>query len=373
MTVKTRLIVLVMLVVIFFVIAPSLVLYSLGYRIDFENGKVTTTGGIYVRVQPPPAIITVDNRASETTGLFSNSVFVQNLLPGQHAVLIEKDGYYTYQKNLPVIEKEVTKLENVILFSKNIPFEIIQDKSQFSLLKQKPLERFVIKSNNLYYSDAPENLQLTISQKNTPILRGLVAFKVSNDNITWLGTDGFLKRSDQSGQNTENLSQVTLKIDFKKSYRLEILSQNIFLKEGNSLLLLNQETNLFGNFYNPVKDFKVSPDGQNIIYYNDNEIMISQLSDNLKEKVSLAKTAEKIIDLYWLNNDYIIFNHGNKITISEIDYRGNINAISLPEIILLSNSKNVNVVKPEILFDQQNKRLYILTGNQLIFSDKILP
>src|SRR3989344_6870961 len=252
MTLKTRLILLFSLVVLFLIITPYLVFYSLGYRIDFEHRKIVITGGIYVRVLPQPAEIIVDNKTADTTGIFSNSVFVQNLLPKEHIVLIKKEGYYDYQKSLLIKEKEVTKLENVILFSKTIPFEVLEDTTQFSLLKKKPIERFVIKNTNLYYSDSEENSQITVEQKKTPILNNILAFKVSDGKIMWFGLDGFLKSSGLDGITTENLSQNALKADPKKTYRLEIFSQNILLKEGNNLLLFDQETKSFKNLHSPV-------------------------------------------------------------------------------------------------------------------------
>ncbi|MEK7663952.1 MAG: PEGA domain-containing protein [Patescibacteria group bacterium] len=380
MTLKTRLTILLLLVFLFLVVTPYLVLYSLGYRIDFKNQKIVATGGIYVRVQPSTANITIDNKINDATGVFSNSIFVQNLLPGEHSVSIKKDGYHDYQKNLLVKEKAVTKLENVILFGKNIPFEILDSTTQFSLLKQKPIERFIILNNNLYYFDnAPENVQLTALQRNTPIIKNVLAFKSSGNNIIWLGLDGFLKSFNINTSTTENISEVALKTNTKRAYELEIFSQNIFLKEGSNLLLFNQETKSFENFYSPVKDLKISSDGQKIIYFNDNAIFIYYLNKNLptngegQNKILLQKSVGKITDLYWLNNDYIIFNSGNKINISEIDTRGNINTLSLAESISLPEGKSIKIEKPEIFFEKQNRNLYILAQNQLIYSDRILP
>ena len=123
MTRKTRFIMLLICVALFLAVVPYIVLYSLGYRVDFVHQRISTTGGIYVRVEPAPANISVDSAPEITPGYFSNSVFVQNLLPGQHSVSIKKDGYYDYYKTLVVREKEVTKLEEVTLFKKDIIFE----------------------------------------------------------------------------------------------------------------------------------------------------------------------------------------------------------------------------------------------------------
>jgi len=378
MTAKTRLVLLLGLIILFLIVAPYLVLSSLGYRIDFENFKIVATGGIYIRALPQPVQVVIDGEATDSTGIFSNSVFFQNLLPGEHKVLIKKEGYYEYEKNLPVKEKEVTKLENVTLFNKNIPFELLEDTEQFSLLKQKLLERFIVINNTLYYYDAsPENAQLTAVQKNTPILRNIVAFKVSGNDIIWLGLDGFLKRSSIDGKSTENISEAALKINTKLKYTIEMFSGNIFLKEGSKLLLFDQETKSFQDFYTIVENLKLSPDVQKVIYYNDNEIFVYYFNENQllsgENKILLQKSNVKITNLYWLNNDYIIFSTTNGIFISEIDTRGNINTISLPETLSLTNGETIDIARPEIFFNQANRELYILTQDQLIFSDSILP
>lgn len=376
MTLKTRLIVLLVMVALFLIAAPYLVFYSLGYRVDFEAKKIVATGGIYVRAQPSGVNISIDEKASDITSIFSNSVFVQNLLPKEHSVFINKEGYYDYQKKLAVKEKEVTKLENVILFSKNILFEIVEDKTQFLLLKQIPIERFVIKNGDLYYSDSKENSQIPAEQKKLPVLKKVKSFRASGNEIIWLGQDGFLKKSDLGGKNTEQISQTALKISSKKLYRIEAFSQNIFLKEADDLLLFERETKSFKKLYGPVRDLKISPDNQKVAYFNDGEIFVYYLDAppaGLENKTLLQKSSERINNIYWLNNDYIIFNAEGKIFISEIDSRGNINSISLPQTLSLADGENIMIEKPDIFFNPQDKKLYILTQNQLIFSDKILP
>ena len=362
---KTRLIILLFCVVCFLVIAPILVLYSMGYRLDFEKMEVVATGGIYVRTFTAAEQIIIDSNISEKPGLFSNSIFVQSLLPKNHTVSIKKDGYYDYFKTLPVQESEVTKLENVLLFKKNIQFEIIADKTQSPFDK---LEKFIIKNNNLYYSSSPENANISADQKLVPILKNLAAFKTINNNIIWLGTDGFLYQSDLTGQTAQIQSNATklvlksLKIDKNGSYKIISDSQNIFLNNNGELLLLNTKTNSLDNFYTQVKDAKISPDGKNIVYFNDKEIRISLLSKQPETKKTLLyKSSENITDFVWLNNDYIIFVSGDKIIISEIDYRGNINAITLPQ------------KTDKIFFNQQDNKLYILTGGTLLASEKLTP
>jgi len=105
-----------------------LVPYSMGYRFDFQKMKITETGGIYIRTYPGADTIIIDSKITEKPSMFSNSIFIQSLLPASHTVLAKKSGYYDYFKTLPVQEKEVTKLENVLLFKKDIQFSIIDTK-----------------------------------------------------------------------------------------------------------------------------------------------------------------------------------------------------------------------------------------------------
>ena len=378
MKAKTRRILLLSLITLFLLITPYLVLYSLGYRIDFKNIKIVATGGIYTRVQPSQVEVIINGDISNSTGIFSNSVFVQNLLPGQHSVFIKKDGYYDYQKKLVVKEKEVTKLENVILFNKNFGFEKIPGSTdQFLDLKAKPIERYIIVSGSLYYFDnAPENAQLSIMQRNTPLIKNVVSFKVSNNSIYWLGKDGILNKSNLEGKDTEKISTKAIAIKSKTLYSIEVFSQDIFLKEGANLLRLNESSKSFESFYTSVKDLRLSPDGHKLVYYNDNEIFLyfmQNLPIGEENNALLEKSLDKISEVYWLNNDYIIYNTTNSVVISEIDYRGNINKIFIEGNVLLANGESQGIEKPEIFYDQRSKTFYILTNKTLISSDKILP
>ena len=88
------------------------------------------------------------------------------------------------------------------------------------------------------------------------------------------------------------------------------------------------------------------------------------LIEHNPEKIFLNRFSEKIKDCFWLNDNYLIFNLGEKIIISEIDNRNSVNMITLPQP-LSPNDK--------ILFNQEDKKLYILTEDSLLSSEKLLP
>lgn len=100
---------------LFFVFAlslPFLYLYATGYRFDLD--KPTTfisTGGIYVAVERTGADIYIDNELVRETRTFRKAFYAQSLDAGTHRVHVQKDGYHTWVKELPVSKHLVTEAE----------------------------------------------------------------------------------------------------------------------------------------------------------------------------------------------------------------------------------------------------------------------
>lgn len=382
MTKKTRLIVLILCVILFFVLAPYIILYSLGYRVDFEKQKIVATGGIYVRTFPSADQITIDSKISDKPGMFSGSVFVQSLIPKSHSVLIQKAGYFDYYKTLPVEENEVTKLENVLLFKKDISYAVVADPEASPFLPATQEGKFYLKNNNLYSlpapsaSPAPTTSPLPAGRPAPalPVIKNVVAFQTSGQNIFWLGTDGFFYKSGATGKNPEKLTTTKLEISKNGVYKIITAGQNIFLNNNGRFLLLNSKIKDFETFAKSVTDAKVSPNGKNLIYFAGKEIFIFPLNGLAKKGVLLYQSPADITNVLWLNNDYVIFSlgrspstgeaAGSQILISEIDYRGNVNTITLP---------SKEFVNPKIYFNQQDGKLYILSGANLFASEKLVP
>jgi len=381
MTKKFRFIILLICIVCFFVIAPILVFYSMGYRLDFKRLIVTETGGIYVRSIPSADQVVVDSKIYKKPGFLNNWVFVQSLIPEDHSVLVTKDKYYDYTKTIPVEKKEVTKLEHILLIKKDIQFAISEGIANSAGEFISPFvnqDKFLIKNSNLYYSTITENSKLTALQKSTPIIKKLVAFSIQNNNILWLGSDGFMYKSNQSNPatNPEKITTTAIKISKTGTYKIINDNKNIFLINNGNLMFLNEKTSKLDDFYSPVKDARIAQadEGSNIVYFNDNNIFISPIptvENPAIKRASLYKSNEKITGCVWLDNSNIIFTSGNKILISEIDYRGHINNVTLPQTITVSADVKINLENPQIFFSQSEGKLYILNNKILISSERI--
>lgn len=461
---KIRLTILFICVACFLIVAPILVAYSMGYRIDLDQNKIVATGGIYVRTFPAADQITVDSKVVYKPGVFSNSIFAQSLLPKNHTVLVQKIGHYDYFKTLPVQEKEVTKIENVLLIKNDLLFNplglsvdyfsitpnsqnvlsfnyeksntsieyfpinnkiALQSLSMGSPTKvseviwsedsKKALIKTHIQNKIIYYlfdaSNAnaslksvswfnevsedilfnPQNSNEIFFIKNgalykidlnkisktplLPVIKNIVAYKISSNNILWLSAEGTFSSSDTLGNLIEKKSSENFKIDIKKWHDVFLMAGRIFMQEGNSLFVFDSHNKIFENFDTPLSNYQtsISPDNRNLILYNSSEIYLYNFEKQGYQKIFSNQNDKTINSFFWMNNDYVIFDSENKITISEIDLRGNVNAVNISEINIPTNDTSIQLTNFEMFFNRQDGKIYILSENTLFSSEKITP
>ncbi len=167
----------------------------------------------------------------------------------------------------------------------------------------------------------------------------------------------------------EKLTEKPFPIKAETEYKLNIFPENIFLRENKTLYLFSPNSKSFEKFFENASLLKISPDNKKMVLISDYEIWIlflkeitSQPQRKAGEQLFLVRLSEKIGDCFWLNSDYLIFNAANKIKIAEIDDRDKTNIADVAEF-----------ESPEIFWNQVDKKLYILSGENLSQSGKLLP
>jgi hypothetical protein len=311
MTKKSRTVLFFSCLLAFLVASPLAILYSQGYRINFNpepGGKVIVkTGGFFVKAQPRQAEIYVDGQLEEKTDFFFGSAFVKNLLPKKHKFEIKKDGYFTWEKTIEIKEKQVAEAKLITLFPRNISF--------------LPL----VENEKNPFSD---------KESTTTIPTNIIAYQKINNEIYYLDATGSVFLADLSFLPKEKLNEIPLSIERGLKY-----------------------------------NFKISPDRKKIVYFSDHEIWIVFLQDiseqpskKAGDNMLLTRFSEKIGDVFWMNPDYLLFSAGNRIKISEIDDRDKINSYDIGEF-----------TNPKIIFSQANNKLYVLSEEQTYSSDPLLP
>ena len=70
-----------LLVVVFLIALPSLIFYTTGYRLSFENEETTivTTGGIYVTNDKLDVSVYIDEKEVDRPRLFRSAYYIQNI------------------------------------------------------------------------------------------------------------------------------------------------------------------------------------------------------------------------------------------------------------------------------------------------------
>lgn len=101
----------------FLLSAPIVVLYTAGYRLNWEHREVVETGLVSVSSVPRGAEVLVDGIPSgERT-----PAVIGNLTPGEHLIGLRKPGYFPWEKRLLVKSRLATFAPDVLLFLDEAP------------------------------------------------------------------------------------------------------------------------------------------------------------------------------------------------------------------------------------------------------------
>ena len=128
MSKRTKIILFSLLTLLFLIAAPLAVLYSQGYRYDFENRRIVQVGGLYLKIFPTSAEVYIDQKLVKKTNFLLDSVLIQDLLPKSYKIEVKKEGYFTWEKNLTIERKQVLEVKNITLIPENPSFNLLYGK-----------------------------------------------------------------------------------------------------------------------------------------------------------------------------------------------------------------------------------------------------
>jgi hypothetical protein len=101
---------------LFFVTAPVVTVYALGYRFSFERGIFIYTGSVTLKANPATVSITVDGKPDQgTIDRINDSYHIGGLKPGEHFIEVSAPGYRTWSKKAIVNSGISTEFWNVLL------------------------------------------------------------------------------------------------------------------------------------------------------------------------------------------------------------------------------------------------------------------
>lgn len=112
-----RLALLITLIVLFFIISPLLIMYTAGYRYDWKNGLLKETGAINIDLEPKTAVAYLNNvKLQEKIPIRLN-----NIIPAKYNVRVTSQGYFDWNKEIEVKNKQTNYIKEISLLKKNKP------------------------------------------------------------------------------------------------------------------------------------------------------------------------------------------------------------------------------------------------------------
>lgn len=337
MSLRVRRIIYLTFILIFAIATPLIILYTAGYRYNLKKNKIQKTGILILKSRPKEATIYLNEKIQKE----KTPARIANLLPEDYFVRVEKENFYPWQKKLTVKSKLTTFAENIILFKKSLPAEI--KIGQINSISLSPDEKKIIYTTDqelgkevwfLTLEDKKERLIYRTSDQNEINL--LEWDPPSRKILITLSTPKGIKK--YLILNTENPEKIDIYntlgdfyFQFKNIKENKLLladydlieSSNKFItlidRKKQSLVILNPANNetIFeaeaygGSWF---------PDGQKLLYFNDFELWVYDLT--LDEKKLITRYSQKILDAKWyLNDNYVLLLANNSIKALEIDQR----------------------------------------------------
>ncbi len=323
MTRKTRYLLILVGAIFFTLAAPLIIIYVRGLRFDVANKNFIHTGVLAVNAEPNGAQVFLDDvLARESSGN------IRFLLPKEYLVSLRQQGYWNWEKRLPINADQVTwlnaGLEKIFLFKKHPSTITLAEKVQrFSMLGKNLV---YLTASDLFIKQMPSSgpatklsLPKDLVNKNlglTLIKNGqfaLLEASIADNSVLVKNKIFMVNLSKQKFTDVTSLLTQEAKVQIAENGLLYSL-------ENNSLFSLNPEnktkTLLTGN----VKAFALADNGLYYINSKAESFSLNLLNLNNTENQEVVKNLPELSDsqilvsrgkqifiiskgsLFWVNN-----------------------------------------------------------------------
>ena len=84
MTKRIRFFLFLSFIILFIVITPLIVFYSLGWRFDWKTKKITQPGIFYFKIYPKNVEVYINGELKKKTDFFFGSALIEDLMPNKY-------------------------------------------------------------------------------------------------------------------------------------------------------------------------------------------------------------------------------------------------------------------------------------------------
>ena len=108
---------LIVFIIAFFTISPIVIMYTTGYRYDWQNGLLRETGSVSIDILPKITSVYLNGLKLKNT----MPIRLKNITPQKYTLRLTATGYYDWQKEIEVKNKQTTYIKEIQLLKKNKP------------------------------------------------------------------------------------------------------------------------------------------------------------------------------------------------------------------------------------------------------------
>lgn len=296
-------------VLVFFVIAPIIILYAYGYKYDFTNKKFIETGAIYVKSQPKKAKISLNGKPLNKP----TPVLIKGLLPHQYSLKLEMDDFTSWSKNLEVYPGLVTKAESIILLPSRLESTLFNEQpiQNFYISNDKERILFTLAAKPEVEANKNNGIWLQELDKNSAAIQLFKNETNVYEDIQWSENSKYFIFHTQDHWFLLDIQKPTEITDITQILGSEISNMRWSMKDSDTLYFL-RNGQLF-QFQWRSKTSNTITDNVADYYIEDNQIYVITLPNNFVYK----------IDLNGQNRQQITFGYPENITIQRMQVSGN--------------------------------------------------
>lgn len=348
------------LVLFFFVAAPLLAAFALGYTVNFALVSIEKTGGIFLKSTRRGNIaVMLDGSLAKETSFFSRGALLTEISSGMHLVRIEKEGYYPWFKSVPIIEAQVTELRDIFLVPVPIHYATSTDTDKLLLnaLSTNSKSPSIDTKGNLISSDKDSDI----------IASNINSFGMVRAGLLMVDKNGFL--SFAKGDRIDVLTRPGFylakdaPIRFVESPKGEIAiidsSGGLFLlTQDNTLHILGGEARNAAFDSGGEKLLIQKEQAVEVLWREDNTYQPFQKKGNREALLTVDILNDSIKNAHWYygDNAHVIIHARNGIYLTEIDGRGGRNTV---ELVNASVDEIITTPKdPEAVFFRKGNDVY---------------
>lgn len=375
MILRTRRIIYLAFILVFILITPVIILYATGYRYNFQKHRFQKTGILIIKSEPSGANIYLNGGVQKNT----TPARIADLIPENYLIEVGKDGYHSWQKNLPVASNLTTFAENITLFGNNLPIVLIDGdvsyltaspdygKLAYVLSGEDGDEAWIFDLKNskrdlLYKTSAGEifsSARLQWSRDSQKIIISIVEKTGKNKYVIF----------DNRTKSAETYGDLN---DFYFEFS-GVKNNSLGLAASKSMVFLPGPSNLLAVLNPEIQDLKIwntgSGDlifeteadsaawldgGSKLLYANNFEIWFYDVAS--EKETLVTRYSKEIKAVAWINANYIAAIFDNTLKTIELDERDQRNVTDLATI---DSMNGLNV-------DPKGKKIYFTgtLGNQ---------